>query len=186
MIGFAFLLLGESLTYWQIVGVFLILSAVLTATNQSENKTTDKKRIIKGLFYGVVAMFLTGFGVVIVKPVLESQPLMWVTELRLLSGVVVLSFILLFNKNRRTIVRSVFENGIRTSTILGSVLGAYIAMILWLGGMKYTQASTAAALNQTSSIFIFIFAYFILKEKINLKKNHWNNPCCCRGVTGYI
>ena len=49
-------------------------------------------------------------------------------------------------------------------------MGAYVAMIFWLGGMKYTQASTAASLNQTSSIFIFIFAYFILKEKMSLKK----------------
>jgi drug/metabolite transporter (DMT)-like permease len=32
--------------------------------------------------------------------------------------------------------------------------------------MKFTQASTAAALNQTSSIFVFIFAALLLKEKI--------------------
>lgn len=170
VIGFSFLLLGESLSYWQIVGVLLILSAVLTATNQSDGRPTDKKRIIKGLLFGVTAMILTGFGVVIVKPVLEHEPLMWVTTLRLLSGVLVLLLLLSFNKKRRIIVQSVFKNGIRLSTVLGSFLGAYVAMILWLGGMKYTQASTAAALNQTNSIFIFIFAYFLLKEKINLKK----------------
>jgi drug/metabolite transporter (DMT)-like permease len=32
--------------------------------------------------------------------------------------------------------------------------------------MKFTQASTAAALNQTSNIFVFIFAALVLKEKI--------------------
>ncbi len=170
VIGFSFLLLGESLSYWQIVGVLLILSAVLTATNQSDGRPIDKKRIIKGLLFGATAMFLTGFGVVIVKPVLEHEPLMWVTTLRLLSGVLVLLFLLFFNNKRRIIIQSLFKNGIRLSTVLGSFLGAYVAMILWLGGMKYTQASTAAALNQTNSIFIFIFAYFILKEKINLKK----------------
>jgi drug/metabolite transporter (DMT)-like permease len=39
-------------------------------------------------------------------------------------------------------------------------------MVLWLAGMKYTQAATAAALNQTSNIFIFIFAAILLKERI--------------------
>jgi drug/metabolite transporter (DMT)-like permease len=32
--------------------------------------------------------------------------------------------------------------------------------------MKYTLASVAAALNQTSNIFIFIFAGLILHERI--------------------
>ena len=43
-------------------------------------------------------------------------------------------------------------------------------MMLWLAGMKYTLASTSAALNQTSNIFIFIFAAIFLKEKINLQR----------------
>jgi len=34
--------------------------------------------------------------------------------------------------------------------------------------MKYTQASTAAALNQTSNVFVFLFAALFLKEKITL------------------
>jgi drug/metabolite transporter (DMT)-like permease len=43
-------------------------------------------------------------------------------------------------------------------------------MATWVGGMKYTQASIASALNQTSTIFIFIFAGIILKEPLNLKR----------------
>ena len=54
--------------------------------------------------------------------------------------------------------------------ITGSVAGAYLSLILWLAGMKYTQASVAAALNQTSNIFVFIFAGFFLKEVINLQR----------------
>ncbi len=170
VIGFSFILLGESLTFWQMIGVLLILSAVLTATSKSEGKPIDRQKMIKGLLYGASAMVLTAFGVVIVKPVLETQPLMWVTTVRLLSGVIVLTVLLAFNKNRRKIIATVFANGIRVSTVLGSFLGAYVAMIFWLGGMKYTQASTAAALNQTNSVIIFILAYFILKEEMSLKK----------------
>jgi drug/metabolite transporter (DMT)-like permease len=54
--------------------------------------------------------------------------------------------------------------------IIGSFLGSYLAMIVWLGGMKYTQVSTASALNQTTNIFIFIFAAIFLKEKITKQK----------------
>jgi drug/metabolite transporter (DMT)-like permease len=49
-------------------------------------------------------------------------------------------------------------------------VGAYVALVFWLAGMKFTQASTASALNQTSSVFVFIFAAFILKEPINMRR----------------
>jgi drug/metabolite transporter (DMT)-like permease len=37
-------------------------------------------------------------------------------------------------------------------------------MILWLAGYKYTQASVAAILNETASVFILVLAAFWLKE----------------------
>jgi len=43
-------------------------------------------------------------------------------------------------------------------------------MVLWLAGMKYTLASIASALNQTSNIFVFTFAALLLREPINLQR----------------
>jgi drug/metabolite transporter (DMT)-like permease len=37
-------------------------------------------------------------------------------------------------------------------------------------GMKYTQASIAAALNQSNNVFIFILAALFLKEPINQQR----------------
>ena len=54
--------------------------------------------------------------------------------------------------------------------VSGSFIGTYIALLLWLAGMKFTQTSTAAALNQTSNIFVFIFAGMFLKETIDSKR----------------
>jgi DME family drug/metabolite transporter len=54
--------------------------------------------------------------------------------------------------------------------ISGSLLGTYIALMFWIGGMKYAPASIASALNQTSNIFVFIFAAIFLKENITRRK----------------
>ncbi|MBN1593963.1 MAG: EamA family transporter, partial [Candidatus Coatesbacteria bacterium] len=40
----------------------------------------------------------------------------------------------------------------------------------WVAGMKYTQISTAAILNQLSLLFIFVFAYFFLKEPMTPRR----------------
>jgi drug/metabolite transporter (DMT)-like permease len=102
-----------------------------------------------------------------IKTLLERSPLLWVTEIRLLGGVVAGFVILLFFPNRRKIIKSLKSAGSWGYTISGSFIGAYLAMMLWLAGMKYAQASIAAALNQTSNIFVFILSALILKEPIN-------------------
>ena len=48
--------------------------------------------------------------------------------------------------------------------------GNYIALVLWVAGMKYTTASRAAVLNQLSVIFIFIMATVLLKEKMTRQR----------------
>ena len=54
--------------------------------------------------------------------------------------------------------------------ITASFVGAYLAMFFWLAGMKFTQVSIAAALNQTSNIFVFIFAALFLREPITSRR----------------
>jgi drug/metabolite transporter (DMT)-like permease len=39
-------------------------------------------------------------------------------------------------------------------------------MVVWLGGIKLTKASIAAALNQTNTIFVLILAALVLQERI--------------------
>ncbi|MBU0983025.1 MAG: DMT family transporter [candidate division Zixibacteria bacterium] len=163
------LFLGESLTLWQFAGVAMIVSAVLSAVGEKkESNGRDRKRILLGFFWGAISMACMAVGVVMVKPLLAYTPLIWATTMRLIGGLTVLAVVLAFHPRRNTIVGSLRAAGSWVYTISGSFMGAYLSMVLWLAGMKYTQASTASALNQMSNIFIFVFAAWLLKEKITL------------------
>lgn len=164
------LFLSESLTPVQFIGVLVIISAVLTASNTKGRGNLSRHNLIWGIFWGVLAMASMAVGVVLFKPLLDRLPLLWVTEVRLFGGLLMVSLVLLLNPSRRMIVSSIFSVRSWYYTISGSLTGAYLAMILWLAGMKLTQASIAAALNQTSNIFIFIFAAILLKEEINFPR----------------
>ncbi len=170
IIGMSLLFLGESLTAIQVVGVIMIISAVLTSAHPRRAGGLSRHNLIWGIFWGAMAMMTMAVGIVIIKPLLERSPLLWVTELRLLGGFLALVLILLFHPGRHRIISSIHSVGSWYYTLSGSFVGAYLSMVLWLAGMKYTQASTAAALNQTSNIFIFIFAAIFLKERINLQR----------------
>jgi drug/metabolite transporter (DMT)-like permease len=61
-------------------------------------------------------------------------------------------------------------------------LGAYLAMIFWVAGVKYTSASVASVLNQMSTVFIIFFAVLILKEKLSKRKV----VGCLLGIAGAL
>ena len=160
--------LGERLGWVQIAGVCMIISAVLTATGANGRGTVERRTLVRGAVWGALAMATMAVGIVMVKPVLDRSPLLWATEIRLIGGCLGLYVQLFFHKRSGPILRSLLTTVSWKYTVLGSFLGAYVAMVLWIGGMKYTQASTAAALNQTSNVFVFLFAALFLKEKITL------------------
>lgn len=170
VIGLSLIYLDESLGFLQILGVVMIISAVLTVSQPKARAGINKRDLILGIFLGVLAMAANAAGIVIVKPVLERSPLIWVSEMRLLSGVIILAIVLFFHPGRRRILSSLHTIGSWQYTLLGSFFGAYLSMVFWLGGMKFTQASISASLNQTSNVFIFILAALFLKETMNFQR----------------
>ncbi len=166
IIGLSILWLGESLNTLQLIGVMMILSAVLSVTREGRANQADRRKLLLGILWGALAMASMAVGIVMIKPLLDRSPLLWVTEIRLIGGIIVIALVTLIHPSRRKIIGSMFSTQRWGYTLSGSLIGTYLAMILWLAGMKFTQASTAAALNQTSNIFIFIFAALLLHERI--------------------
>jgi drug/metabolite transporter (DMT)-like permease len=167
-IALGFLWLGETMSPLQLVGVALILGAVLETTRGArERKTVGRGRLLLGIGVGVVAVLSMAVGIVMVKPLLDRAPLLWTVEIRLLGGVAALLVYLAFNPNRRRILSTLWVRESRAVTVTSSVLGGYVAMVIWLGGMKFTQVSIASALNQTNTVFVLIFAAWILRERIS-------------------
>jgi len=170
IISLSMLWLGEKMSVMQIIGTTLIISAVLTAISKRSNAHISRRNLALGLALGISAHIISGVGIVMIKTLLERSPLLWVTEIRLLGGVVAGFVILLLFPNRRKIIKSLTSAGSWGYTISGSFIGAYLAMLFWIAGMKFTQTSIAAALNQSNNIFIFILAAWFLKEPINRRR----------------
>jgi drug/metabolite transporter (DMT)-like permease len=168
IIGLSILWLGESMNIVQGTGGVLIISAVAAIAGEKDVQAIDRRHLLLGVLLGVLAMATMAAGIVMAKPVLDRHDVLWVTLTRLIGGAAIIFSFLLMHPNRRMIILSVLTASHRTYTFAGSFIGGYLSMILWLAGMKFTQASIAAALNQTSNIFIFIFAAWFLAERITL------------------
>jgi drug/metabolite transporter (DMT)-like permease len=170
IIGMSMLFLAERLSVLQGVGAALVVAAVLAASLEWRKGLIGRRDLAFGILYGVLGLASMAVGIVMIKPLLERSPLLWATEIRVMGGVAALAVILLFHRRRRAIVSSVVSTRGWRYMLGGSFAGAYLAMVLWLAGMKYTQASVAAALNQTANVFIFIFAALLLREPITRRR----------------
>jgi drug/metabolite transporter (DMT)-like permease len=169
IIFLSFVFLGETLSWVQILGATLIVAAVLTPVFEQRGGIDDRRRVVKGTLLGALAMLTMAGSLVMVKPILDHSPVVWSSMLRMLGGTIGLVVYLAFKPGRMRILRTLRGEGLKYG-LLGSVIGSYLAMMLWLGGMKYTKVSIASALNQTTNVFLFILAAVVLKEMVTKQR----------------
>lgn len=166
---FAWLLLGEHLTMAHFVGAALVVAGVFFASPHTLPMQRTPAQIIGGMLLAVVAVGLMAFGVVLAKPVLATFPLIWATTLRLAAGFAAMAGIAAIGDARQSWKVFRPRRSWRTA-VPASVLGTYICLILWIAGFKYTHASIAAILNQTSVVFASVLAVFALREPYGVRQ----------------
>ncbi len=170
VILFAWILLDERLTGQQGIGVAMILIAILIAFGSPRAAGHTRRDLIIGFSLTAAALTMMALAIVMVKPALERWPLIPASALRLLTGTAALAAIAAMLPQRRQLWQVFRPGRVWRSTIPASVLGTYLSLLLWIAGFKYAQASIAAALNQTSTIFALILATLVLREPLSASK----------------
>lgn len=166
MMLFAYFMLGEHIGPIHLLGAALILSAVFLASGHKPPIDRTRGQILLGMGLAATAVGLMAFGIILAKPALTDQPVLWTTMIRLVAGTIALLMLAPAVPGLAAVVNAFRPSRDWRVTVPGSFFGAYLAMITWIGGIKYTDASIAAMLNQTSTIFALILAAIILREPL--------------------
>lgn len=161
----AFLFLGERLDAWQVAGMTLVISSVVVATRMSPPAGTTRRTLVGGILLGVASMGTLAAGVVMAKPVLAGADVVWATAVRQVGALAVLLPATLLLPGRRERLRALRPGPGWRDAIPGTVLGSYVALMLWIAGMKHTAVGKAAVLNQTSTIYTLVLASLLLGER---------------------
>lgn len=170
IIALSLLFLGESFGWLEGIGTSMVLSAILCVTSTESARQRDRRAIGIGALYGSLGILSMAIGILLVKPVFEHVPLLWVVEVRLLAGILGATVSVLVAGGRSRDFLSVFSMKRPVVVLAASILSTYLAMILWVAGFKYNQASVAAVLNQTATIFTVGLAVVFLREKLTWRK----------------
>ncbi|MEO8161011.1 MAG: DMT family transporter [Arenimonas sp.] len=168
VIVLSFGFLGERLRPWQLLGFALVsLGVWVAAWPRALDKDGLRKpaHTLRGLGFAMLAIVLMAVSIVLVKRVLEAQPLLWVTGLRMTGALAAMFAIALLRGQTRSLRLDAADIP-WLKLAAAAFIGQFLAMVLWLAGYKYTLASVAAVLNETASVFILLLAAFWLKEPL--------------------
>ncbi|WP_297923159.1 DMT family transporter, partial [Metallibacterium sp.] len=170
VIGLSVLFLGESMRPLQWLGFALVSAGVLVVSRARGHATElDRRRLRQGVALGVAAIFLMAAAIVLIKPWLGGQPVLWIVLLRTLGGL--LGLLVLFAWRREAPWRTLSGRRVRWPLLLlAAFVGQYLAVLMWVGGYKYAPATVAAILNETSSVFIVLLAALSLREPLGARK----------------
>ena len=161
-------MLSEPLGATLFLGIGLMILAIIIGTGNTQG--SENKYDIKGIAMAVSAILLMAIAIVIAKPVIDHVNPFWVIIVRLLGGMLILAPMILKRKYRMEAAKAFKPNKSWKISIPAAIVGAYLAMIFWIIGVKHTYATVASVINQSSTVFVFPFAAIILKEKLTIRK----------------
>ena len=171
------LLYNQELVFIQFVGLMITTIAIVILTYENDYEDIDYKTKRSGILWVFFAMSCTGYGIVLLKTVLNEiniveveQKLkfnLWVTAFRLLPGVIFSWFMFLFKKNKKSLLKPLTNRTVLSKLLLASVIGPFFALGFWILGYAFIdKPSIASIISQTSVIFIVILSWIFLKEKL--------------------
>jgi len=167
-----FLMFGERLTNWELIGGFLVVSGVFVgATMTSEIKSS--KDLIVGILLAASAHIIMAVSILMVRDIYRDSSIFWVSSYRYFIAIIAM-ILWGYIKYPHNIKEKLFLGFYRPDTwkmmIPMSIFGSFLASITWMAGFKYLEAGRAAIYNQLSTVFIIILAYFLLKEQFTVRK----------------
>jgi drug/metabolite transporter (DMT)-like permease len=115
-------------------------------------------------------MATVAFAIVLVKPLLNSYSLLWLSTVRMAGGIGALVLLIPFHPDRTAVCRILRPQPAWKSMFLGTFFGSFLSLICWLAGFKYSQTGVVALLNQTSTVLIVVLAALFLKEAMTRLK----------------
>lgn len=171
------LLYNQELVFIQFVGLMITTIAIVILTYENDYEDIDYQTKRSGILWVFFAMSCTGYGIVLLKTVLNEIKIeeveqklkfnLWVTAFRLLPGVIFSWFMFLFKKNKKSLLKPLTNRTVLSKLLLASVIGPFFALGFWILGYAFIdKPSIASIISQTSVIFIVILSWIFLKEKL--------------------
>ena len=169
MVAVGYLLFGEMLGNWELLGGALVVAGVGIGMRKTEDVKSQRDLVV-GIAMAVSSHLIMAFGILMVRDVIREHSVVWISAYRFLIATIVLSVVGSLCLSPRRVFMGFTRRDIWKIMIPMSFLGPFMGTMFWTAGFKYTTAGRAAIYNQLSTVFIVILAMFFLRERLTGRK----------------
>jgi drug/metabolite transporter (DMT)-like permease len=172
---FAWLFLGETLTWLQIVGIavtVLGIAWVVAERNRGKGPRPDeeRKRFGLGIFFAFLGMLGQALGLVTAKLGLVGGDFPTISGqiMRMSVAMLLIWLVTIVQRQVGVTFKRLKENPLSLRDIsLGVLAGPFIGVYFSLVGVQLTDVGVASTLQALPPIFLLPIAYFIFKERFS-------------------
>lgn len=161
------LLLDETLSLNTLIGGSLILASLFCLAPGGGPRAAGE---LRGIVLMMLGLFMIAYGIVAIKPLMNRVPLFSLVAIRMMAGVFGSALVFAGVKDKRREISDAWRDAHKPTLFAACFFSAYVSIILWVAGYKYLEASAAALLNQTSTIFTVLLAVVFLNERLDRRK----------------
>ena len=162
----AFVFLQEKMTWIEVVGIVITVSAVAGIILSKGSEERRAKGWFVGVIFALLAAFFNSIGIVLSRDVMANVDPFLGSAMRMFPAML---FMLALGKIAYPYQRAHFWPSNKKQFFmlcLATFLGAFIGVTLMMVGIKYAKAGIAATLSVTYPIFVVPIACLLLKETV--------------------
>jgi drug/metabolite transporter (DMT)-like permease len=171
---FGVLLLHESFTWLNLVGMVLVLSGIaiviLKREEVDEKMTHGLNYPVKGLLLAFGGAAGQGIGAVFSKLGMGSYDPFASSQIRTVAGILGFAFIISLTRNWKKVRSSIVHQKALKPLLVGSFFGPFLGVSLSLLAFQHTKVGIASTLIATVPVFILLPSVLLLGEKLNWKE----------------
>ncbi len=169
----AFFVLGETLTVWGILGIFVTLFGVaIVVLEKSEGATGRQKLNKKGVIYAFLGAVGQGGGLIFAKLAFEQGEIngFVATLVRITVSILLMIPVATFMKVYKNPIK-VYRNDFKSLglTLLGTLVGPYLGITFSFFAIAFTKVGIASTIMATVPVIMLPMVYFVYKEKLSFR-----------------
>lgn len=168
----SWIMLGETLTYFNLLGMALTLSGIcLVILNRGNGqKFFSISHPVKGLLFAFLGAVGQSIGLVFSKIGMGSYNAFAATQIRVITGIIGFAIVITIWKKWGN-VGSAFKNNHAMKRIsIGSVFGPFLGVSFSLYAVQHTNAGIASTIMSIVPVLIIPPAIIFMKQKVTIKE----------------
>lgn len=167
---FSFLILGERLTLFHLLGMTLTFTGIAMAIFSSPGKgeKISLKLAPKGILYAFGGAVGQALGLVLSKFGMKDYDPFAATQIRIIAGMAGYTLLVTFLARWVSVKNATSNKSGMILTSVGAFFGPFLGVSFSLISIKYTEAGIASTIMALVPVFIILPAVYLFKQKVTV------------------